>query len=99
MSKVPRDIRAVRAEGLLAISWADRQAQLPFHLLRSECQCAQCVNEWTGERMLDPALIPPDISLDKMDLVGGYAVRIHWSDGHNSGLYTWEQLSDLAAKS
>jgi DUF971 family protein len=30
-----------------------------------------------------------------MQLVGNYAVRIHWSDGHSTGLYTWEHLLTL----
>jgi DUF971 family protein len=96
MSDIPTDIRAHRAEGVLAIGWSDRRVELPFRLVRAECQCAQCVNEWTGERMLDPASVPPDVSAEKLDLVGGYAVRIHWSDGHSSGLYTWKQLRALA---
>jgi DUF971 family protein len=66
--------------------------------LRGQCECARCVNEWTGERMLDPATIPPGITIEKMDLVGGYAVRVHWSDGHNSGLYTWERLRELSVE-
>jgi DUF971 family protein len=30
-----------------------------------------------------------------MQLVGNYAVRIHWSDGHSTGLYTWDHLLGL----
>ena len=56
------------------------------------------MNEWTGERMLDPATIPADITIEKMEQVGGYAIRIHWSDGHNSGLYTWKRLRKLGEK-
>jgi DUF971 family protein len=91
----PRDLKAVRAEGLLRIVWADRADALPFRFLRGECACAQCVNEWTGERMLDPATIPADISIERMELVGNYAVRIYWSDRHYTGLYTWERLREL----
>ena len=97
MSDIPTDIRAHRERGVLAVAWADRQAELPFPFLRGQCECAHCVNEWTGERMLDPAAIPAGITIEKMDLVGGYAVRIHWSDGHNAGLYTWERLRELSA--
>lgn len=42
--------------------------------------------------MIDPAAIPETILIERMELVGNYAVRIHWSDGHSSGLYTWERL-------
>jgi len=99
MTLVPADIRALRDEGVLNISWDDRQADLPFVFLRGQCACAQCVNEWTGEQILDPASIPADITIETMELVGSYAVRIRWSDGHNSGLYTWQRLRELSLAS
>jgi len=95
---IPRDLQALREEGVLRIAWSDREDRLPFVFLRGECQCARCVNEWTGERMLDPATIPQDVSIERMELVGSYAVRIHWSDGHSSGLYTWERLRELGTR-
>src|SRR4051812_22540608 len=91
----PCDLKALRDERVLRVVWADREDAVPFTFLRAECQCAQCVNEWTGERMLDPATIPADISIERMELVGNYAVRVYWSDGHQSGLYTWERLRAL----
>jgi DUF971 family protein len=95
MNAIPTDICAVRERSLLAITWTDRQADLPFAFLRGQCGCAHCVNEWTGERMLDLATIPADIAIERLEQVGGYAIRIHWSDGHNSGLYTWDRLREL----
>lgn len=95
VSPTPRDLKALRDERVLRIVWADRDDLLAFRFLRGECQCAQCVNEWTGARILDPATVPEEISIEQMELVGAYAVRIHWSDGHQSGLYTWERLRKL----
>ena len=54
-----------------------------------------CRNEWTGERILDPSSIRPDLSLEGMEGIGNYAVRLGWNDGHSSGLYTWETLQRL----
>ena len=96
---MPRDLKAVRDAALLRVVWSDREDALPFAFLRGECGCAQCVNEWTGERMLDPATIPADITIERMELVGNYAVRVHWSDGHSSGLYTWERLREMGGRS
>jgi len=95
MDEIPSDIRAVRDEQVLAVSWGQQQAKYEFAALRGQCECAQCVNEWTGERILDPASIRADISIEKLELVGSYAVRIHWSDGHSSGLFTWQRLREL----
>ncbi len=95
MLQVPSDIKAIRDQAVLNIAWSDGQFDLPFVFLRGKCACAQCVNEWTGEQILDPATVPEDITIEKMELVGSYAVRVRWSDGHNSGLYTWERLREL----
>jgi DUF971 family protein len=53
------------------------------------------VDEFTGERTLDVASIADDIRIDDMQLVGNYALRIGWSDGHSTGLYTWSRLRAL----
>ena len=91
----PRDIQADRSNGTLRIVWPDRIDEFPFRHLRIECGCALCVNEWTGERLLDPETIPQDISIERLELVGNYAVRIYWPDGHFTGLYTWDRLRGL----
>jgi len=96
VTDVPTDIQAQVEQQLLVVSWGSRQVDFPFVFLRGQCACAQCVNEWTGERILDPDSISAEIVVDKMEMVGSYAVRIHWSDGHNSGLYTWERLVELS---
>lgn len=95
MNNVPTDLRAVRDERYLRVTWPDGECRLPFVFLRQQCSCAQCVNEWTGEQLLDPTTVSEEILIQKMDLVGSYAVRIEWSDGHSSGLYTWERLRQL----
>ena len=71
-------------------------ASLPYRDLRGECPCATCRNEWTGERILDPASIRPDIRIEGMEPIGNYAVRLIWNDGHSSGLYTWDTLRRLS---
>jgi len=97
MSDMPQDLQASRADGSLTITWAEgRTSRLPFLFLRTECRCAGCVDEGTGIRTLDVTKIPPDITIEKMELVGSYAVRIGWSDGHNTGLYTWTRLEELS---
>jgi DUF971 family protein len=98
MSDMPINLQAHRNEGLLRVTWEDTESDFPLAFLRRQCECAHCVNEWTGEQILDPASIPENILIEKMDLVGSYAVRIQWSDGHNSGLFTWKRLRELSRK-
>jgi DUF971 family protein len=97
MTDPPSNIRAHQADQILELAWPDgRTDRLGYRYLRGECPCATCKDEWTGDRILDPTSVPADIKLAGMEPVGSYAVRFSWSDGHSSGLYTWENLRLLA---
>lgn len=37
-------------------------------------------------------------SINKIEAVGNYAIRIHFSDGHNTGIFSWEYLFSLGEK-
>lgn len=94
----PIDIKANTQAGTLDLTWKPGEtARLEFKAVRGACACASCVNEWTGQPILDPATIPADIHIKGMQLVGHYALRITWSDGHDTGLFTWKRLHELGA--
>lgn len=95
--EAPVHIRAIQAEQVLELGWEEGAvARVPYTHLRANCPCASCKDEWTGERILDPATIRPDLRLEGMEAIGNYAVRLVWNDGHGSGLFTWENLKGLA---
>lgn len=99
MSDAPTNIRALQSDQVLELTWTEGVvSRLPYRFLRGECPCASCRNEWTGERMLDPTTISADLKLEGMEGIGNYAVRLAWSDGHSSGLYTWETLHKLSSE-
>lgn len=78
------------------IRWNDgAEAVYPARALRLECPCALCVDEMTGKKRLEEASVPQDVHPAGIEHVGRYAVQIYWSDGHRTGLYTWERLRDL----
>ncbi len=80
----------------LLLRWQDGlAARISVRQLRLACPCAFCVNEVTGERMLDPSSIPASMSLKDMQPVGHYAYRILFEDGHDTGLFTLEALRGL----
>lgn len=60
--------------------------------LRLACPCAVCVEEMSGRPLLDPATVPTDIRPVKLALVGAYGLKIVWSDGHDTGIYTFDHL-------
>lgn len=64
--------------------------------LRLACPCALCVDENSGERLLDPNTVPEDISIETIQSVGRYAVGILWSDGHRTGIYPYDLLKRLS---
>lgn len=75
------------------IEWADGlKTSLSAQVLRSVCQCANCVDEVTGRRVHDPASVPADLTTTVVELVGHYALSIHFSDGHDTGIFTFEHL-------
>ena len=92
----PSAIRRLPDEQVLLVEWPDGLARkLGLVALRAQCMCARCVDEITGERIVSIDGIDPAIQIDQLQLVGNYALRIHWSDGHHQGLYTWEHLRRL----
>jgi ATP-binding protein involved in chromosome partitioning len=92
----PTAIRRLPAEQALEIVWPDGLARrLNLVELRAQCMCARCVDEITGRRIVEIDGIDPGIAVSDMQLVGNYALRIHWSDGHHQGLYTWRHLREL----
>ncbi len=93
----PSGIRALQSDQVLEISWPNNQVdRVPYFLLRTECPCTTCRDEWSGERILDPKTIRSDIKLACMENIGTYAIRLSWNDGHSSGLFSWETLRTLA---
>lgn len=91
----PPEAIDLTAAGELRVRWpGGREVLLPAVRLRDLCPCASCVEEGTGRKLLDPATIPPDIRPLELRPVGSYAVQIVWSDGHSTGLYSWETLRD-----
>jgi DUF971 family protein len=99
MTDPPSNIRALQGEQTLEIRWHDgRVDRMPYRFLRAECPCATCRHEWTGERLIQPESIRPDLQLEAMNPVGNYAVQLVWNDGHSSGLFTWDSLHELGAQ-
>ena len=64
--------------------------------LRLACPCALCVDENSGDRLLDPNTVPEDISIETIQSVGRFAVGILWSDGHRTGIYPYDLLKRLS---
>lgn len=91
----PAGLRLKSRSRLLEIRYADgRVHELPLEYLRVFSPSA----EVRGHGQAEPNLIggKREVGVTAVEPVGQYAVRLRFSDGHDSGLYSWDVLHDLA---
>jgi DUF971 family protein len=89
----------------LKLTWpGGRVSVYPVAYLRTQCPCAMC------RKMRDEALQRPTRRLNVLpgnhtagpvvvtsaETVGNYAIRLHWSDNHASGIYSYQYLHEIA---
>lgn len=80
----------------ITINWSDgAETRYTAVQLRRQCPCATCVDEWTGEKILAASAVPEDISFDHVSIVGRYALNFHFTDGHDTGIFSFKYLHDL----
>ncbi|HMF77722.1 MAG TPA: DUF971 domain-containing protein [Bryobacteraceae bacterium] len=95
----PEHIAISKSTGI-QIDWRDgHHSDYTLAYLRDECPCATC----TGAHGTEPQpsnYSKPDpfqmykakLKMDSVEAVGSYAVRVHWNDGHSSGIYSFDHL-------
>jgi ATP-binding protein involved in chromosome partitioning len=77
----------------ITFKWSDgHETVYPARLLRLACRCAMCVEETSGEALLDPATVPETIRAKSIELIGQYAIQIQWTDNHSAGIYNFRDL-------
>jgi ATP-binding protein involved in chromosome partitioning len=82
----------------LSILWEDgHRDDFDVRDLRLACHCALCIEEMSGRKLLDPKTIRSDVSPRQIVSIGNYAIKFDWSDGHNSGIYAFNNLRALGA--
>jgi DUF971 family protein len=95
----PEHIAISKSTGI-KIDWRDgHHSDYPLTYLRDECPCATCSGAHGTEPQKSsyskPELFPmykPALKMNSVEPVGQYAVRIYWSDGHSTGIYSFEHL-------
>jgi DUF971 family protein len=87
MTDVPPGCQVLE-DGALLIEWPDgHQTVLSGEFLRAECPCAACRDRPAG-------FAPPPAAIVHFQPVGRYALRLTWSDGHNTGIYPYRFLRE-----
>lgn len=84
----------------LTIVWSDdSQKSYTAAGLRRSCPCATCVNEWTGAKILRDESVADDLKIVNTAVVGRYALNFRFSDGHETGIYSFQFLKNLKTPS
>ena len=94
MKPIPKEIKA--SEGNVSIVWSDGHVSFySGRALRLACRCAACVDEWSHEVIVRPEQIPAVVKPEKIEVVGNYALHFAWSEGHTTGIYSYDYLRNL----
>ena len=93
---VPTEIRLRRKSRSLELSYADgSRSRLPCEYLRVFSPSAEVQGHGPGQAVL--MVGKENVNITAIEPVGHYAVRLRFDDGHDSGLFTWAYLHELAA--
>ena len=99
----PEHIAISKSKGI-KIDWKDGHASdYGIAYLRDKCPCATCTGaHGTPPRQPEAAtaaspfqMYKPALKMLSVEPVGNYAIRINWSDGHSTGIYSWEHLRNI----
>ena len=91
---MPTELNLHRLSRVLEITFDDgSNFKLPAEYLRVYSPSAEVQGHGPGQRTLQ--LGKENVNIDRIEPVGNYAVVLHFDDGHNTGIYSWETLYNL----
>lgn len=90
----PQEIRLQAQRDILILVYDNQTFELSAEYLRVYSPSAQVRGHGTGNAILQTG--KRHVKITDLDTVGNYALKISFSDGHDSGLYSWDYLCDLA---
>ncbi len=97
MEPVPAEIRLKKQSRVLALTYADGASyELSAEYLRVHSPSAEVRGHGPGQEVLQTG--KEEVGIVEIDPVGHYAIRLVFDDGHDTGLYTWQYLYELASE-
>ncbi|CAB5643971.1 DUF971 domain-containing protein [Comamonas aquatica] len=91
---LPQSLTVHAASRVLEVGYSDGQTfRLPFELLRVYSPSAEVQGHGPGQEVLQTG--KREVGIDNIEQVGNYAIKPFFSDGHESGLFTWNYLYEL----
>ncbi|QCB46672.1 DUF971 domain-containing protein [Hydrogenophaga sp. PAMC20947] len=96
-SPTPEDITVHSQSRVLEVLFSDGQRfRIPFELMRVYSPSAEVQGHGPGQETLQSG--KREVTIDALEAVGNYAVQPTFSDGHNSGLFSWDYLYFLGSQ-
>lgn len=93
----PQDITVHGASRVLEVSFTDgANFRIPFELMRIYSPSAEVQGHGPGQEVLQTG--KREVGLESLEPVGNYAIKPTFTDGHESGLFTWEYLYFLGSE-
>ncbi|GAB5098192.1 MULTISPECIES: gamma-butyrobetaine hydroxylase family protein [unclassified Caballeronia] len=94
---IPTGVVVHSKSRVLELQYADDTSyRVPFELLRVYSPSAEVQGHGPGQETLQTG--KRDVTLIGVDAVGHYALQLNFSDGHNTGIYSWDILHNLATR-
>jgi len=93
----PSEIELHQQSRKLEITFSDgRHFSLPYEFLRVYSPSAEVRGHGPGQEVLQVG--KKEVTIKEVEPVGLYAIRPTFSDGHDTGIYSWDYLYDLGAR-
>ena len=93
----PTEIKLHQKSRVLEITFADGATfRLPCEFLRVYSPSAEVRGHGPGQEVLQTG--KKDVEISRIEPVGQYAVQLHFSDGHDTGIYSWDLLYDYGVR-
>jgi DUF971 family protein len=90
----PTELNLHQQSRVLEVSYDDgTRFNLPCEYLRVYSPSAEVQGHSPDERVLQVG--KEDVGIDRVEPVGNYAICLHFDDGHNTGIYSWDYLHHL----
>jgi len=94
---IPTDVKLHQASRVLELVFANgRHFRLPYEYLRVHSPSAEVRGHGPGQEILQTG--KRDVTIASVEPVGHYALRPTFSDGHSTGIYSWDYLYDLGER-
>jgi DUF971 family protein len=87
---VPTALTLRKQSRVLEVTFGEEEFSLPLELLRVYSPSAEVRGHGQGQETLQTGM--RETNVDALEQVGNYAIQPHFSDGHNTGIYSWDYL-------